>query len=40
MNQQDYTGYIHSTSEQAQSHGQVQSGSERAQFGSGQVQSH
>ena len=27
MNQQDYTGYIHSTSE-------------RAQFGSGQVQSH
>ena len=40
MNQQDYTGYIHSTSERAQSHGQVQSGSERAQFGSGQVQSH
>ena len=39
MNQQDYTGYIQSTSEQAQSHGQVQSGSERAQFGSGQVQS-
>ena len=36
---QDYTGYIQSTSEQAQSHGQVQSGSERAQFGSGQVQS-
>ena len=34
MNQQDYTGYIHSTSEQ------VQSVSERAQFGSGQVQSH
>ena len=34
MNQQDYTGYIHSTSERAQS------GSERAQFGSGQVQSH
>ena len=30
MNQRDYTGYIHSTSEQAQSHGQVQSGSERA----------
>ena len=47
MNQQDYTGYIHSKSEQAQSHEQVQStkwlhqsGSERAQFGSGQVQSH
>ena len=46
MNQQDYTGYIHSTSERAQSHGQVQSGSERTQshgqvqFGSGQVQSH
>ena len=40
MNQQDYTGYNHSTSEQAQSHGRVQSGSERAQFGSGQVQSH
>ena len=46
MNRQDYTGYIHSTSEQAQSHGQVQSGSERAQshgqvqFGSGQVKSH
>ena len=39
MNQQDYTGYIHSTSEQAQSHGQVQFGSERAQFGSRQVQS-
>ena len=39
MNRQDYTGYIHSTSERAQSHGQVQSGSERAQFGSGQVQS-
>ena len=39
MNQQDYTSYIHSTSEQAQSHEQVQSGSERAQFGSGQVQS-
>ena len=45
MNQQDYTGNIHSTSEQAQSHGQVQSGSEQAQshgqvqFGSGQVQS-
>ena len=38
MNQQDYTGYIHSTSEQAQSHGQVQSGSERAQS-HGQVQS-
>ena len=43
MNQQDYSGYIHSTSEQAQSHGQVQSGSERAQshgqvqFGSEQV---
>ena len=43
MNQQDYTGHIHSTSEQAQSHGQVQSRSERAQshgqvqFGSGQV---
>ena len=37
MNQQDYTGYIHSNSEQAQSNGQVQSGSERAQFGSGQV---
>ena len=33
MNLQDFTGYIHSTSEQAQSHGQVQ-------FGSGQVQSH
>ena len=33
MNKQDYTDYIHSTSEQAQSHGQVQ-------FGSGQVQSH
>ena len=39
MNQQDYTGYIHSTSEQvqsvserAQSHGQVQ-------FGGGQTQS-
>ena len=32
MKQQDYTGYIHSTSEQAQSHEQVQ-------FGSGQVQS-
>ena len=31
MNQQDYTGYIHSTSEQAQSHGLVQSGSEQAQ---------
>ena len=40
MNQQDYTGYIHSTIERAQSHGQVKSGSERAQFGSGQVQSH
>ena len=46
MNQQDYTGYIHSTSERAQSHGQVQFGSERdqshgqVQFGSGQVQSH
>ena len=39
MKQQDYTGYIHSTSEQAQSHGQVQSGNERTQFGSGQVQS-
>ena len=45
MNQQGYTCYILSTSEQAQSHGQVQSGSERAQshgqvqFGSGQVQS-
>ena len=39
MNQQDYTGYIQSTSEQAESHGQVQSGSERAQFGSGQVRS-
>ena len=45
MNQQDYTGFIHSTSEQAQSHGHVQSGSERAQshgqvqFGKGQVQS-
>ena len=33
MNQQDYTGYIHSTSERAQSHGQ-------AQFASGHVQSH
>ena len=32
MNQQYYTGYIHSKSEQAQSHGQVQ-------FGSGHVQS-
>ena len=31
MNQQNYTGYIHSTIEQ------VQSGSERAQFGSGQA---
>ena len=37
MNQQDYTGYINSTSEQvqsgsarAQSHGQIQSGSEQA----------
>ena len=29
MNQQDYTSYIHSTSERAQSHGQFQSGSER-----------
>ena len=44
MNQQVYTGYIHSTSEQvqsgneeAQSQGQVQSGSERAQS-HGQVQ--
>ena len=39
MNQQDYTGYIHSTTEQ------VQSGSERAQshgqvqFGGGKAQS-
>ena len=33
MNQQDYTGYIHSTK------WLHQSGSERAQFGSGQVQS-
>ena len=32
MNQQDYSGYIHSTGEQAQSLGQVR-------FGSGQVQS-
>ena len=46
MNQQVYTGYIHSTSEQAQSQNeQVQSQSEQvqfhghAQFGSGQVQS-
>ena len=46
MNQQDYTGYINSTSEQAQSQiEQVQSGSERAQshgqvqFGGGQTQS-
>ena len=30
---------MHSTSEQAQSHEQVQFGSELAQFGSGQVQS-
>ena len=37
MNQQDYTGYIHSTSEKTQPHGQVQSGSERVQIGSGQV---
>ena len=34
MNQQDFTGYIHSTSEQAQSHGQVQFGSEKAQSSS------
>ena len=33
MNQQDYSSYIHSTSERAQS------GSERAQFGSWQAQS-
>ena len=46
MNQQVYTGYIHSTSEQAQSQNeQVQSQSEHvqfhgnAQFGSGQAQS-
>ena len=47
MNQQVYTGYIHSTSEQVRSgSGQVQSGSrkvqsqsEQAQFGRGQVQS-
>ena len=32
MNQQDYTGYIHSTSEL------VQSGMEQVQFRSGQVQ--
>ena len=37
MNQQDYTGYIHSTSERAQSHGQIQSESE-TQFGSGQFE--
>ena len=34
MNQQDYTGYIHCMSEQAQSHGQVHSGSEKAQSSS------
>ena len=34
MNQQNYTGYIHSTSEQAQSHGQVQSGSEKTESSS------
>ena len=40
MNQHDYTGYIHSTSEQVQSGSeQVQFGSERAQFASGQAQS-
>ena len=40
MNQQVYTGYIQSTSEQVQSgSGQVQSQSEQVQFGRGQVQS-
>ena len=40
MNQQVYTGYIHSTSEQVQSgSGKVQPQSEQAQFGRGQVQS-
>ena len=39
MNQQDYTGYIHSTSEQAQSHGQVQFGSGQVPSGSEKAQS-
>ena len=39
MNQQDYTGYIHSTSELAQYHGQVQFGSGQVQSGSEKVQS-
>ena len=39
MNQQDYTGNIHSTSEHVQSHGQVQTHGQ-VHFGGGQVQSH
>ena len=39
MNQQDYTGYNHSTSEQAQSHGQVQFGIGQVQSGSEKAQS-
>ena len=39
MKQQEYTDYIHSTSEQAQYHGQVQFGSGQVQSGSEKAQS-